>query len=465
MPFNRANPQDPNRLVAKFLLSNGYLDTLHAFTHESGISLDSFDDNDLAATGKEEVTLESLLEERRLREIQIQLAKVRLSELEIPEWTDTPGQWSSTELTLRAPATNVLYLTVGIVLGNWSIVVCTADRGVRIYDYTTLDLTQEYLTLHASPVLEARVLLEDRGRWLLTAGMDGKVVLTDLEHQSVCIDGLEHPHTRYVNRLLVWNGEKKYLVTSSYDKHINLYELVFTDGADPLISYISSLTLPTTPEGLTFLSTSKGALLLLVASRDTPFLEVYTVADMKHYGRINMNENNDAWVSFSAIDISIHPSRQFEDRVTIAISTSTTPHGRLLLLSCDLEDIRDDHDTRATTTATTRQAPKIGRSTIFTGAKQSDYGVLPRHVWRATGTSSGIDYEQPSSQASATGVWVNSDDGLLKGICLRSLKPVRELQGHTAGVRSLWSGMIHGNEILVSGGFDKRVLIWGRSAG
>lgn len=72
-----------------------------------------------------------------------------------------------------------------------------------------------------------------------------------------------------------------------------------------------------------------------------------------------------------------------------------------------------------------------------------------------------------------SGVWVNGDDGVIRGIEARTGKVVVLLkQGHQNGykVRTIWagwvevldSGKVTVEEWVVSGGFDKRLIIWKR---
>jgi len=63
---------------------------------------------------------------------------------------------------------------------------------------------------------------------------------------------------------------------------------------------------------------------------------------------------------------------------------------------------------------------------------------------------------------------VNGDDGQVRGIDAQSGKVVVTLQeGHEVGskVRCLWAGEVEGGdggreEVLVSGGFDQRLIVW-----
>ena len=79
-------------------------------------------------------------------------------------------------------------------------------------------------------------------------------------------------------------------------------------------------------------------------------------------------------------------------------------------------------------------------------APQTPYST-PQVVWRPDGS----------------GLWVNGDDGVLRGLEAKTGKVVATLEGgHEAGskIRSIWCGMVEGQEWLVSGGFDRRLVVW-----
>lgn len=85
-----------------------------------------------------------------------------------------------------------------------------------------------------------------------------------------------------------------------------------------------------------------------------------------------------------------------------------------------------------------------------TFAPQTAYST-PQVVWRPDGS----------------GIWVNGDDGVIRGIESKTGKLVTMLKnGHEAGskVRSIWAGWVEKEnsteEWVVSGGFDKRLIVW-----
>ena len=90
---------------------------------------------------------------------------------------------------------------------------------------------------------------------------------------------------------------------------------------------------------------------------------------------------------------------------------------------------------------------------VSTLAPQTPYST-PKVVWRPDGS----------------GVWVNGDDGCVRGIERTTGKVVATLKGgHEAAakIRTLWAGYVGSlgdnrerEEWVVSGGFDRRVVVW-----
>ena len=82
-------------------------------------------------------------------------------------------------------------------------------------------------------------------------------------------------------------------------------------------------------------------------------------------------------------------------------------------------------------------------------APQTPYST-PAVAWRPDGS----------------GVWVNGDDGAVRGIEASTGKVACTLRGHEDGskVRCLWAGRVDGVEWMVSGGFDQRLIVWAAPA-
>lgn len=88
---------------------------------------------------------------------------------------------------------------------------------------------------------------------------------------------------------------------------------------------------------------------------------------------------------------------------------------------------------------------------VFTQAPQSAYSTAVL-AWRPQGS----------------GVWVNADDGVVRGIEVKSGRVKVDLKASEGGekVRTLWAGDVEGlGECLVTGGFDKGLKVWTVGAG
>lgn len=64
-------------------------------------------------------------------------------------------------------------------------------------------------------------------------------------------------------------------------------------------------------------------------------------------------------------------------------------------------------------------------------------------------------------------MWVNGDDGIVRGLEAKTGKVVVTLaDGHELGskIRSLWAGYVDfegsREEWVISGGFDKKLIVW-----
>jgi hypothetical protein len=148
----------------------------------------------------------------------------------------------------------------------------------------------------------------------------------------------------------------------------------------------------------------------------------------------------------------LHPS----DPSLVALATSHLPHMKLIIVRLLFPGVEAQAALGGTQASQARTALALQdkedtaiRLQVSTLAPQTPYST-PVVVWRPDGS----------------GVWVNGDDGVVRGIEVKTGKVVTMLKGHEAGtkVRTLWAGeVVDGDthrEVLVSGGFDKRVFIW-----
>ena len=296
--------------------------------------------------------------------------------------------------------------------------------------------------------------------------MSGQIVLHD--HTLDKTVGQRRDHQKYVVKAAALEGtDEAWVATAGWDAKVLLYRLKKrpTGTFNALGQPVARIELKTNPETLAF---SKPQTLdspvLIVTRRDSTSLHYYElpsipdiVSDqgptlLKHLGSQNLAPASNAWVSFSPSSISICPT----DHTMIAVATSAVPHMKLIIarLLFPLGSASAAAPTQASLTRAQITQREQEESAIFihssTLAPQSQYST-PQVTWRPDGT----------------GVWVNGDDGVLRGIEAKTGKIVATLKyGHEPGskIRSIWAGWvedINGNEEWVmSGGFDRRLVVW-----
>lgn len=362
--------------------------------------------------------------------------------------------------------------TGGVAPGS-ILLVTTADRRLHILDVNTRALKTSFTALHDSPILSAAML---KNRYLITCSMSGQLLVSDLEGKTI---ESRRDHSKYVVKVVIHQDESEALVaTAGWDCKINLYKPTAANELLHLGEPFGTILLPTKPESILFVRhPESGQPVLLVSRTDSSFLFFYNVdSSPRLLGKQNLAPHSNTWMAFTPSALALCPT----DPSRLAVGTSTVPHMKLLIVrllippyeqrfppaqSTALEQrmslLHDSatHETqasqaRAALAVSDREAAAI-QIHCTTFAPQTAYST-PAVAWRPDGS----------------GVWVNGDDGAVRGIEVVTGKVVSTLRGHEEGskVRCLWAGQIEEKvredggearrEILVSGGFDQKLLIW-----
>lgn len=300
--------------------------------------------------------------------------------------------------------------------------------------------------------------------------MSGKMLLYDTLSDRILDERKDH--SKYVVKIACWpDGDSVLVASAGWDSKVFLYR-IYIDGDAPHIGEpLSTLTLPSIPETLLFLrSPEDGSPILLVARRDSTFLYYFSVLRASApvftlLGKQNLAPHSNAWVAFTPADVRICPT----DPSVVAVATSSTPHMKVLILKLLLPPTRpvDTNDAEATGSATLTQASQARAELLIadreeaailinvsTMAPQTAY-CTPRLTWRPDGT----------------GLFVSSDDGVVRGVEGKSGKLIVSMEGHEPGskLRCLWAGALATpdndassltREVLISGGFDQRLILW-----
>lgn len=336
----------------------------------------------------------------------------------------------------------------------------TADRRLSFVDISDFTIWRSLNHVQDSPILACLPLGAPADSISISCSMSGQVLIYN--HVTDKVVEARRDHTKYVIKIAICpNMDRPWVATAGWDGKVYIYRVENpTSGLGPPVA---ELTLPTNPEAVTFIQHPEepAAHILLVTRRDSTSLYFYrlpslSASTLELLGTQNLAPHSNAWVAFSPSSVAICPT----DPAKVAVATSAVPHMKLIIVRLLLPPLNapDGRGVEPTTQAAQTRASLAIQDKedmailvhVSTLAPQTPYST-PQVVWRPDGT----------------GVWVNGDDGVLRGLEARTGKIVRSLRdGHEIGskIRSIWCGNVdvHGRkeEWLVSGGFDRRLVIW-----
>ncbi|KAI9761730.1 MAG: 60S ribosomal protein L29 [Chaenotheca gracillima] len=480
------SPDSPAILVARFLQSNNYNETLSTLLAEAGLPLDA------GVVQPGDITLEQVLEEKKIFDLSVNFEKVGVGD-EDNGWTN-PAPKTPSVINSGPSTANILHVSIeGLSKSTdqdpYSRVLLwtTADRRLNLASTERpYALVKTLNDGHDSPILSCAVIAE---RWLLSTSMSGQLVLSDLRSEKI-VEQVQN-HTKYVVKVAFCceEGEDEetgsiLVATAGWDQKVFLYRSkMVPEESGPvrrLGKPIASLSVPDNPESILIMKhPESGKPLIIMSTRDSTFLHYYglpkeseetpstsnsgaasseALPSLVRLGRQNLAPHSNSWIAFSPSAFALSPS----DPTLLAVATSSVPHMKLLLVRLLIPPPPLTSPTTATTgadppatqAAQTREALRIADkeaaailSYTNTLAPQTPYST-PQVCWR------------PDS----SGVWVNGDDGVVRGIEARSGKVTQTLRdGHVPGskIRCICAGVdASGREVVLSGGFDKRLVIW-----
>lgn len=168
------------------------------------------------------------------------------------------------------------------------------------------------------------------------------------------------------------------------------------------------------------------------------------------------------------------------DPNVVGIATSTVPHMKLLivqLLYPTDESLSLSPGGESVSSQTLLSSPADAATTTTSAAQQARIAlaVQDREVGailiQCNTLSPQSAYSTPALtwRPDGSGVWVNSDDGTIRGIETSTGKIVAKLQGHEPGskIRCLSTASIclgpdesKAEECVISGGFDQKLILW-----
>ncbi|KAI5853876.1 hypothetical protein BZA05DRAFT_271706 [Tricharina praecox] len=404
----------PQILIGRYLQSNGYSKSLAAFLEETNLTEENLQAKDPTTA----LTIEKVLDEKRLYDLSLKLEKVEVND-EDPDFTQ-PYPSIATEITpADIKAANILFVSVVPALAPFDdpvIISTAADRSLRLYSAQAPHALFRDFTSPADSAILSVTVVEDK--WLLISTMTGRLSLLSADTGDTV--ATIRPHEKYAIRVLY---EAPYVISAAYDKTLCLHTLAVSPSGTPSFSSSpsSKLTLATPPEALAMVTLpATKARAIVFSRRDSTSLYYHLLQPTLPFHSERALAAEHSWISYHAMSIAVHPSNP----ALLAVATSSVPHMKFLLVEVDSDVVLQE---------------------LFTGAPQSAYSTAVV-AWRPD----------------ASGVWLNADEGVVRGLEVKRGKVKATLKACDGGekVRTLWAGDVDGREVLVTGGFDKGLKVW-----
>jgi WD40 repeat protein len=314
--------------------------------------------------------------------------------------------------------------------------------------------------------------------------MTGKLIL---QHESQTLDS-RRDHAKYAVKVVIYqdkNDQSKWWVaTAGWDETVFIYCLNIPEGDASTLKIgepVARIKLVSNPDSLLFVPhLDTGELLLLVSRRDSTYIYYYQVeavgeADATDanaqtprgailLGHQNLAPHSNAWISFSPAHMVLSP----HDPGLVAVATSTIPHLKIMIVRLLFPTTTaKENDTSISADQLTQASQAMASLAI---QNREDAAILVQANTFAPQTA--YSTPQLAWRPNGSGLWVNGDDGVVRGVETKTGKVVALLKGgHEPGckVRTVWSGYVTviqeggdpvREEWVLSGGFDKRLIVW-----
>jgi len=311
--------------------------------------------------------------------------------------------------------------------------------------------------------------------------MSGQLVASDLKGNK--LDN-RRDHNKYLIQVAVHQSSNDssndhssgtqvatLIATAGWDNKVQIYAPYSSPSSANAIrdfyigDPISTITLQTKPESILWLThPTTSDPILLVTRTDSNHIYFYTAEPTpRRLGTQNLAPHSNAWVAFTPSALALCPT----DPTLIAVGTNSVPHMKLLIVRLLVPAYHLSTEPLANGPGAELPRPtqaSQAHAALATAEKESAAILI-----HATTLAPQTPYSNPTVawRPDGTGVWVNGDDGSVRGIEASTGKVITTLRGHEEGskVRCLWAGKVgvdggEEEELLVSGGFDQRLVVW-----
>ncbi|KAJ5444472.1 uncharacterized protein N7458_008344 [Penicillium daleae] len=483
-----------NAIVARFLRTNAYSETLQAFIREAGLPPDA---GQASGDNTHNLTIQSLLEEKRAYDHSVNFERLGNESGEISFW-QLPAPSKPTIISTPT-SSNLLAASVEYwyspghdpASARPCIFSTGADKQMHVLETVSQnEAITSFSGLSDSPVLSFAPIL--RGRYILMTNMSGHLLL----QRGARILQSRKDYAKYAVKVVVHEEADDaglettfWVATAGWDATVLLYRLTIYHGSQvpaPMLNApVARIKLTTNPESVLFVRhVDTGELLLLVSRRDSSSIYYYKVdtslengpyhtegdnvpsspPECRLLGQQNLAPHSNAWVAFSPSHMALSPL----DPGLLAVATSSEPHMKVIIVRLLFPSTAssDESNPSASDAAVTQASQAMEALAL---QNREDAAILIQANTFAPQTS--YSTPQVAWRPDGSGVWVNGDDGVVRGIEIKTGNVVAMLkEGHEPGckVRTIWAGYVDvrndGKDVreewVISGGFDKRLIVW-----
>lgn len=297
--------------------------------------------------------------------------------------------------------------------------------------------------------------------------MSGQLYLSDSNGRIL---EKRRDHTKYIVKVvaLADKPSETYIATAGWDNKVVVYRKDLTTSVE-VGEPVAKIPLSSKPEAILLVRHPDNNRPVLLASRtDSSFIFYYSIEEEPRLlGKQNLAPHSNAWVAFTPSSFELCPT----DSTLLAVGTSSIPHMKLLIISLLFPPWEPRNATAPLPSTgesqSSEQPPETQASQARAALAIADREAAAIKI-HCTTLAPQTAYSTPAVawRPDGSGVWVNGDDGAIRGIEASTGKIVSTLVGHEGGtkVRCLWAGLVRDSgdekEILVSGGFDHKLIVW-----
>lgn len=406
--------------IANFLKENGYYRTLQAFKDEHGAPIDT---NIVASDEIDSVLIDKLKE--------LSTSKDRNStsqkSVDTPWMVDQPQlrPWTQSKLSFSSKLPPIDGLVIDCAINSNGLgVFATATRRFVVVNLKTGQTLMDSKNIIGNFVVRKVEFVDD---YLVMGGINGLVQtarLIDDSSKLELIDSVQAHERLIIDMKVVRFGNQTLVATLGWDKYVQVFQ-VNTDGK--LQTFLERILISGVGSCLEAFC-HEATVFIVIGLRESSILDVVTI-ESEVQSNFKVATSDVEYSSIRSLPMCLSGAIVPGLGPVIAVATSHEPYMRVILLS--LADLAKNN------------SDVIHRSQILanfnTMSPQDKYSEA-KICFRPNGE----------------GIWILGDDGILRGLELKSGSIVQEIDAHDGRIKAL--ALRH--DTMITCGIDREIKLW-----